>query len=154
MAEVEQALGWVDTMLETPQKERVEWVNTILNGIRSNTASYVYPMNQSTLPHRENSIVKATTKELENLVDYIKSSDFEIMGFAPNINYIRVKGSPEYLNAWWVHPFSSPALVVKHKKLPVIMLVGASIQKDRSTIYEVEPESKHILNNPVEGYTG
>lgn len=151
MSEVEQALSWVETMLATPQKQRVEWVNTILNGIKSNTASYVYP---NVKAQQEKSLLKSTAKELAALVDYIKSDDFEIMGFAPNLGYLRVKGSADYLDAWWIHPFSSPALVVKHKKLPVIMLVGASIQKDRSTIYEIEAHSKHISNNPVEGYTG
>jgi hypothetical protein len=150
VAEVEQALGWVETMLATPQKERITWVDTILKGIRSNSATYVYPQSKNQNP----SACKSTAKELDNLVKYISSDDFEIMGFAPNIGYLRVRGSKEFLDAWWIHPFSSPTLVVKHKKLPVIMLVGPSIQKDRSTIYEIEAHGKDILTNPVEGYTG
>lgn len=150
MAEVPQALKWVKTMLDTPQKEREGWVKMILSGIRSNPASYISPTDKGDLKEK----ISRASKELNNLVDYITSTDFDIMGFAPNVSYIRVTGSKSYLDALWIHPFSSPTLVVKHKTLPVIMLVGASLQKDKSTIYEIPPNSKEIFDNPVEGYTG
>lgn len=149
MSEVEQALSWVETMLVTPQKGRIEWVETLLSGIQSNAASLVFPDHQGKDAKKA---LETAKKETRNLVKMLKSDEFEIMGFAPNVQYLRVRGAKPFLESWWIHPFSSPTLVAKHRFLPVIMLVGPSLQKDRSTIYEVD--GGRIMSNPVEGYTG
>lgn len=146
MGEVAQALSWVDTMLVTPQHERELWVEQIADGLKGNAASFTYP-------NVDPKAIKKTADDLAALVKTIFSKDFEIIGFVPNINYIRVHGSKSFLNAWWVHPFSSPTLAVKHKKLPVIMLVGASILKDKSNIFELPPDSDQIFSNQVIGIT-
>lgn len=149
MSEVVQSLAWVETMLGSSQSTRAAWVETILSGVVSNAAAHVFPEVQGKGAKKA---LAESKKSLQDLVKMISSDDFEIMGFAPNIQYIRVKGPKSYLESWWVHPFSSPTLVVKHRFLPAIMLVGPSLQKDRSSIYEVE--GGQILMNPVEGYTG
>lgn len=149
MSDVPQALAWVETMLSTPQAGREQWVRTLLKGIESNAASLVFPEVQGKGSAKA---LKEAREELGNLVKMLRSDEVEIMGFAPNVQYLRVKGSHSFLESWWVHPFSSPTLVVKHKFFPLIMLVGPSLLKDKSAIYEVE--GSQILANPVEGYTG
>lgn len=149
MSEVPQALAWVETMLATPQSGREKWVHTLLKGIESNAASLVFPEAQGKGSAK---LLRDAREQLKSLVAMLKSPEVEVMGFAPNVQYLRVKGSREFLESWWVHPFSSPTLVVKHKFFPLIMLVGPSLQKDKSNIYEVD--GGQILANPVEGYTG
>lgn len=149
MAEVVQSLAWVETMLGTPEATRLKWVATILRGIETNAAAHVFPDAQGKGSAKA---LKESKESLKALVKMIKSEEFEIMGFAPNVQYLRVKGPKSYLDSWWVHPFSSPTLVVKHRFLPAILLVGPSLQKDRSSIYEVD--GGQIVANPVEGYTG
>jgi hypothetical protein len=149
MGEVQQSLAWVDTMLMTPQSGRERWVETILRGVESNAAAHVFPECQGKGSAKALANAK---KQLRALVKMVRSDEFEVMGFAPNVQYLRVKGSKTFLESWWVHPFSSPTLVAKHRSLPVVMLIGPSLQKDRSSIYEVE--GGQILMNPVEGYTG
>lgn len=138
MSEVKQALQWVYTMLETPQPEREHWVKIITEGMRGNAASFVKPEDSPAM-------LKRTQEELNALVKTVLGKEFEIIGLAPNISYLRVSGTEDFLKAWWVHPFSSPTLAVKHKRLPIIMIVGASILKDKSNVFELPPESYKIF---------
>jgi hypothetical protein len=147
---VKHALSWVFTMLETPASERQEWVKHIVKSMRENAASFVDPYKNLSAKDRVEK-VKEIAKNLEYLTNML-ARDCDIVGLTPNINYIRVSGRPEFLKPWWIHPFSSPTIVAKHKTLPVMFLIGPSIQKDKATIYTVEDGS--IVQNPIEGVTG
>lgn len=133
MGEVKEALAWVGTMLKTPQRERERWVDIILNGVVDNTPA-------------------KAKNEAKNLVKMIRDGTFELMGFAPNVQYIRVRGPSSFLGSWWVHPFSSPTLVAKHRTLPIIILVGPSLRLNEATIREIEDGS--LYENDVIGFTG
>jgi hypothetical protein len=132
--EVKQALGWVYTMIKSPAKERKTWKRLILDGIRN-------AFNP-----------KAKEGETENLVKLLESSDVEIVGFAPNIQYIRLDGSEDFLKAWWVHP-TQPTLIAKHKRLPLVFLAGPSLRFNESVIREVDPR-KGVDKEDLIGFTG
>lgn len=99
--EVKDGLSWVSTMLMTPTAERKKWVKMLLRNLR-----------KAFNPN-------ANKGETDELVDLLESSDVEIIGFAPNIQYLRVDGSEAFLKAWWVHP-NQPTLIAKHKRLPLV----------------------------------
>lgn len=54
--------------------------------------------------------------------------DFNLIGFSPNIIYIKV-GSKYYdeLGVEWCHPFSQPTLTYRHKTLPIVFLVNGNL---------------------------
>lgn len=132
--DVKDSLSWVSTMLMSPAGERRKWVKMILKNLR-----------KAFNP-------KAKEGETEELVNLLESSDVEIIGFAPNIQYLRVDGSENFLKAWWVHP-NQPTLIAKHKRLPLILLAGPSLRFNETVIKEVNPE-KGVQEESLVGFTG
>lgn len=134
MADVKDSLSWVSTMLMSPAKERKKWAKMILKNIRMAFNSEARP------------------GETDDLVNLLESSDVEIIGFAPNIQYLRVDGSENFLKAWWVHP-NQPTLIAKHKRLPLVFLAGPSLRFNETVIKEVNPENG-IQEESLVGFTG
>lgn len=134
MADVKDSLSWVSTMLMSPAKERKKWAKMILKNIKMAFNSEARP------------------GETEDLVNLLESSDVEIIGFAPNIQYLRVDGSESFLKAWWIHP-NQPTLIAKHKRLPLVFLAGPSLRFNETVIKEVNPESG-IQEESLVGFTG
>lgn len=132
--EVKDGLSWVSTMLMTPAAKRKKWVKLILKNLKK-------AFNPS-----------AKEGETEELVKLLESSDVEIIGFAPNIQYLRVDGSDQFLKAWWVHP-NQPTLIAKHKRLPLVILAGPSLRFNETVIKEVNPESG-VEEQSLVGFTG
>ncbi len=134
MGGVKDSLSWVSTMLMSPAKERKKWAKMILKNIK-------LAFNPDARPG-----------ETEDLVNLLESSDVEIIGFAPNIQYLRVDGSENFLKAWWIHP-NQPTLIAKHKRLPLVFLAGPSLRFNETVIKEVNPE-KGIQEESLVGFTG
>lgn len=132
--EVKDGLSWVSTMLMSPAKERRTWVKIILKNLR-----------KAFNP-------KAKKGETEELVNLLESSDVEIIGIAPNIQYLRVDGSENFIKAWWVHP-NQPTLIAKHKRLPLVFLAGPSLRFNETVIKEINPE-KGVEEQSLVGFTG
>lgn len=132
--EVKDGLSWVPTMLMAPAKKRKSLVKMILNNIRKAF---------NPLAHKG---------ETDEFVDFLEGSDVEIIGIAPNIQYLRIDGSDQFLKAWWVHP-NQPTLIAKHKRLPFVILAGPSLRYNESVIKEVNPE-KGVEDESLIGFTG
>lgn len=136
---VKECLSWFELMLKSPAKERKHWLKTVIAGVRATVMG--------------GKRGKLDRKELSELADFLESRDCEIIGFAPNLQYIRIEGPNELLNNWWVHAFSSPTIVAKHKRLPIVFLVNPSLRLDESTVFELgsggRPKQADII-----GYTG
>lgn len=130
---VKDNLTWVSTMLMSPAKERKIWLKMVLKNLR-------LAFNP-----------KAKKGETDDLVNLLKSSDMEIIGFAPNIQYLRVDGSEDFLKAWWVHP-NQPTLIAKHKRLPFVILAGPSLRLDETVIKEVDSDG--LKDESLVGFTG
>lgn len=130
---VKDSLSWMMTMLMSPAKERKAMVKIILKNIRS-------AFNP-----------RARKGETEDLVNLLESSDVEIIGLAPNIQYLRIDGSEDMLKAWWVHP-NQPTLIAKHKRLPVVFLAGPSLRFNETVIKELDSEG--LKDDALLGFTG
>lgn len=134
---VREYLSWVMTMLETPVKNRWRWVEVIIDGIRS---------------YREQHETKSdeTVQYLSDAL--LDDSTWEIVGFVPNISYVRVDcPDREMLKYIWVHPWGTPPLLLKHKKLPICMIAGPGIRWDDTILRELK-ENGHV-DKPL-GFTG
>ena len=137
MSKVTEYLTWVHVMVKSSPERRAQWVKTVLDGIKS------YRGSAKQNPSEE--------KEKQWLSDVLQDeSKFELMGFAPNQAYIKHDGSAHELDALWIHPWGSPALVYKHRKLPILIIAGPSMRKDESILGEI-PENP---GESVKGLTG
>jgi hypothetical protein len=138
MSEVKEFLTWAETMIATPIKQRKIWVEKIIAGIRSYRE-----------PKTKNPDMESQKKYLSDMLE--NEDDVELIGFAVNSSYIKVD-SPheEELGALFIHPFGTPQLLYKHKKLPMLLIVGPGIRLDESILEEVSGNQKI----PTRGITG
>lgn len=131
---VKDHLSWVKTMLKAPVSRRREWIKTIIDGIKS---------------YRDK---QAPKKDVLWLSDVIQDdATWELIGVAVNQQYVRMDGDKELLDAIWVHPWGTPNLVYKHRKLPLIITVGPGIRWNDSILSEMP---KNEYDEAVRGITG
>lgn len=77
------------------------------------------------------------TEQSEALVNSL-GKEFEFVGFAPNIMYVKEKGSAEDMKAQWVHAFSVPTLLYKHKELPVLIVANGNLDFNDSRLRKID----------------
>ncbi len=137
---VKEYLSWVMTMLETPSSRRREWVKTIIEGIRS------YRKDKAPVSAQD----AATTKYLSDAL--LDESTWELVGFVPNISYVRVDApDADMLKYIWVHPWGTPPLLFKHKRLPLTVIAGPGIRWNDTILRELKENG--YVDKPL-GFTG
>lgn len=142
-------LNWAVVMVQTAHKDpdrarevRANWVEHILNGIKS---------------YRDSGIKKGnlydSNQEKKYLTDLLADdSTWELVGFGVNLQYIRADhANDEMLKYIFVHPWGTPPLIYKHKRLPMFVTVGAGIRWNDSILRELKDNG---YNDRVEGATG
>lgn len=108
-------MRWVETMLQVDSAERRHWVNEIIDGFRSLRKG-------------------ARDKNVRYLSDVLEEeNEFQLIGFVPKIEYIKVEGPEEHMNVLWEHQHMNPVLLYKHKTLPVLILAGPGLKWDRDS---------------------
>lgn len=134
MSQVAESMKYLRYIINSDRKDRENLKNQIIKGIEESHNPDAYE------------------GETEDLVNLLRSPDVEIIGFVPNIQYIRLDGSVDFLKTWWVHA-TQPTLIVKHKRLPLVFLAGPSLRWNKSVIKEVNPKSG-IEKDDLIGFTG
>lgn len=133
---VKDHLSWVTTLIRSPLIRRKQWVDAVLRALRSYR------------PHDKNTYAK----EVKYLSDVIQDTNtWELVGFSVNASYVRADGPEEMLPYVYIHPWGTPALVYKHKVLPVVITVGPGIRWNESILHEMT-ENEYKEN--VVGFTG
>lgn len=135
-------LNWAVTMIQTAQKNpnkarkvRSEWVEHILNGIKSYRGE-----------KRSNPQAKYLTEMLED------EDTWELIGFAVNLQYIRCDHPiDDMLKYVFVHPWGTPPLIYKHKRLPMFITVGPGLRWNENILREIDDNG---YTDSVEGATG
>ena len=124
-------LAWVTTMLHAPVKKRWEWVELIFAGFRTYRKS----------------------KEGIYLSDILQDKDtWEILGFCPNIQYVRVDHKDEEMLKYiFVHPWGTPPLLLRHKRLDIAVIAGPGMRWNDTILREIK-DNKIIDHN--EGWHG
>ena len=133
-------LKWVTVMIQQAQenpkkarKTRANWVNLILDGIKS------YRKDRS-------------SPDAKYLTEMLDSDTWELIGFAVNLQYVRADHpNDDMLKYIFVHPYGTPPLIYKHKKLPIIITVGPGLRWNESILRELDDNR---YNDDVEGVTG
>lgn len=115
-------LTWVKQLLGLKESDRSRLASEVFRGIGE--FSHLGEGNQDT----------STGKELQKEL----KKNFTVVGFAPNVSYIREKGSKEDLEALWVHPFATPALLLAHKKLPILVIASGGLRFNETVLNEMK----------------
>ena len=130
-------LSWAVTMLDAEESDRKEVVDLVYKSIE-------------TFKKGE------TSKEGREAVKFLKE-DCKLIGFIPQVAYIMPKARGEdSLNCFWEHPFSIPTLLLKHKKLPFLIISNGNLDFDDSRLKkmtdlsEIEIEDEKPEDTEVE----
>lgn len=122
---IKQNLKWIKAVSHMNREEKEKLKDLILEGIET---------------YRVRKNINETW-----LSDFIRSEkDFKIVGFAINIPYINIDKKWGDTKPLWMHPWATPQLLLKHKRLPCIMIVGPSIRLNENVMGD----------KSMEGYTG
>jgi len=137
MSGVKEYLSWVGVMVRTPVKKRMEWVKLIFEGLRS-----YRPKNQP------------KDREAFYLSDALQDKDtWDLIGFSCNLQYIRADHEDkDMLEAVFVHPWGTPPLLLKHKRLPMFVIVGPGIRWNDTILRELE--QNRVGKDELEGASG
>jgi hypothetical protein len=79
---------------------------------------------------------------------------YEFVGFAPNIFYAKESGTKTDMSVQWVHPFSSPTLLYKHKKLPILIISNGNLEFNESRLRSIDKNSTLQELQDILGITG
>lgn len=123
--DIQQVLSWVNVVSCLNRNEKAALVRLLVEGIEAQRGK--------------------KSSEERWLSDFIKREDeFKIVGFAANAPYINVDRAFGDTAPIWVHPWGIPALLLKHREMPAIMMVSPTIRLNEN-IYG---------SKAMEGYTG
>jgi len=121
------ALTWAHGMRQKTVKQREETKNLILELIRL--------------------FDKGERSEAgEQLYKMLKSEkEVQFIGFAPYTSYIMMSSKvKDHLGCTFIHPYSMPTLMYKHKVLPMIIHVNPEISYNESKIYRLNPHLSQL----------
>jgi hypothetical protein len=91
-------------------------------------------------------------KKYHNLVS---SKHVELIGFTPNITYIRANSNDENdLDVLWDHRFSGPTLLFHLKDSPIMLLVNPNMTYNDSRLLEIEENSNLVEIKDLKGIIG
>ena len=127
-----QALTWVKQFLLSSISIRKKHFQICLNGILNRTGK--------------------VKDENKFLVELIKNN--EVIGMATNINYLLVDGDSEESKYIYVHPFSTPTILVKMKNIPCLILVNPNLDYNNSMLHRIEYNKYVELLNDMKSLKG
>lgn len=154
-------LLWLDTLLGSTRSERRSMKAALLEGIRQYGAKWKktdkpQPKDPD-FPDLVDPDKVATELDPDAVALYkdLKSEkEWEFIGFAPNTMYVKESGSQAELESIWVHPYAVPALVYKHRRLPLMIYTSPTIEFNTSVLREVDANRHNGLISKGRGIMG
>ena len=129
-------MKWAQILFNGNGKQRMEVVKAVIEAVK------IYKKGK-------------TSKEGEYFYNLITSDEVELVGFAPNITYIRANSSDKSdLEVLWDHRFSVPTLLFHLKDSPVMLLVNPNVNYNDSRLMEIEENSDLIEIRDLKGIIG
>lgn len=129
---------WALTLRNSSISERKKAVELAMDGILTYNKGKVTPQGKE--------LVKALKK------------DFELIGLSPSVTYIRARGQDLNTIArpapLFIHPWGQRTLLLKHKKMPFLIMVNSSIRLNESALEFIKGNEKLTELFDLEGITG
>lgn len=140
--------NWAYTLINATEKERLALKGAILDGVSYFKAKWQKITNEDPPKYR----LLYKDKEALALVQQLKSrSDFEEIGFCTLVPYIKVQGPKNHLDVVWEHKLAHPALLLAHKRLPVLIITGPNIMFDDSILNHIPANEMNIPTGGISG---
>lgn len=79
-------------------------------------------------------------------------NDYDFIGFTPNVMYCR--GHGKEMNTLFIHPWGQRTLLLKHKEMPILMIVNSSIKLNESALGFIKGNESFSDLFDLEGLTG
>jgi len=150
---------WVTTVVNASANSRTKIKNSVLKGMSFFGAKWSPDTYEGGGPAitMEDLLtadkLKSKNPQVNKLInDLQKENNLSLVGFVPEITYIKVKGSKEHLETMWEHPFGSPTLLYAHKTLPMLIIAGPDIMFNDSMVKSIKSNSSR--QGKVLGVTG
>lgn len=126
----------VDSVLDGMSYFNAKWSRVKTNPIENSTSGTVNVPEGAKLPPEYE--LKSKDQAVEKLVkDLIREKGLKLVGVIPEVNYMKVTGSADHLDALWNHPFGAPTLLYAHETLPILIVAGASIMYNDSIVRNI-----------------
>jgi hypothetical protein len=129
-------MKWATILLWGTGKQRIEVVKSVIRSVR------IFKKGK-------------TTKEGIEYEKLLCSNKVELIGFVPNITYIRVNSKDkEDLEVLWDHRFSAPTLLFHLKDSPIMLLVNPNVAYNDSRLLEIDENSELVEIRDLKGIIG
>ena len=127
---------WANIIMWMDNKFRMGLVKKVLDGVR------IYKKGEP-------------SKAGEEFYKLLNSDKVELIGFVPDVTYIRAKSrDPEDLEVLWNHKFSIPTLLFHMKDSPFLLLVNPNVAYNDSKLLEIEENNDLIEIRDLKGIIG
>jgi len=129
----------------------MKWANIILWGTGQQRIEVVKSVIRSVKIFKKGK----PTKEGAEYQKLLMSNKVDLVGFVPNITYIRVN-SPQKddLEVLWDHRFSAPTLLYHLKDSPIMLLVNPNVAYNNSRLLEIDENSDLVEIRDLKGIIG
>lgn len=122
----------------------LDWCEKLINASQSMRKKIASDIIQSIVCFRPHNNKNASdpkywsepTQDGLAIVEFLKEHD--IVGFIPNVYYIKATGTKDELKAMYCHPFSMFTLVFAHKKWPMLTIVNPMLSFNESRVRKLE----------------
>ncbi|MEN6293227.1 MAG: hypothetical protein ABFD07_14610 [Methanobacterium sp.] len=129
---IQNVLAWSPMLTELSTTERKKLTDLVVNGV-------------------ENFKQGEPSKEGREAVKFL-TEDCIFIGFTSQIQYVmeqsRGQGSLDYI---WEHPFSIPSLLLKHKRLPFLIIANGNLDFDDGRMRKSKYNDKEEPFNGISG---
>ena len=124
-------LSWTQVLARAPEKFRKDLREQLLQEIKK--------FSEKGEGHEDTSAGIALYGELKD------ANLWEFVGFGPSLHYIKETApSKDELEALWIHPWGAPALIFKHKRLPLFIMTHAGMRFNKSYLEEMRENSGRV----------
>lgn len=120
---------WYLQFLELPPEDRMRVVNQVMSDLRE--------VSHEGEGGKDRSLGERLAREIRR--------DYDLIGVTGYFRYV-IAETDEFrdsLDREYHHPFGSPTLVLKHKKLPFLMLVNPAIRFNETFLNEMPMNPRH-----------
>lgn len=144
---------WVTTLINSSSSSRRRLKDQVIKGISFFNSKWneIPPSDDlsNTPPEFK---LKSKNKEIEKFaLNLKKEKGLKLVGFIPEVTYIKESGPKEHLSVLWEHQFGSPALLYAHESLPMLIITGPNIMFNDSIIRSIKTNA---YSEKVFGVTG
>ena len=136
-------LDWCTKVLLSGQPKRKEIVQDVINGV------------ECYHPHGINQPDKNWLKpsaEGKKIMSHLK--DHTLVGFIPNVYYIKASGNKDDLKAMYCHPFSMFTLLLAHKEWPMLTIINPMLSFNESRVSKIDGNQGLSELSNIQGIMG